>query len=215
MKSYVITIMSNPKSVAVAERCINSMPEHNVQKFKAVTPKDNPKKIFENNGFQVEDFMERYSHLESCMSAFLSHFSLWQKCIDDNEEYQIFEHDAFAVQKIPEFINYDKVISLGQPSYGKYKTPSFLGAGPLTSKRYFPGAHAYRLKPAGAKELVAATKFRTGPTDVWLNLDRFPWLEEYYPWPVVAKDNFTTIQKEAGCLAKHNWKGGLGYEILR
>lgn len=215
MKSFVITIKSNPKSVAVAQRCIDSMPEHKVEMFSAITPADDPHRIFEAEGLPLTNFVEKYSYLESCMSAFLSHYQLWKMCADSKTETQIFEHDAVAIDKIPEFINYDKVISLGKPSYGRFNVPSSLGPGPLVSKRYFPGAHAYRLKPAGARILIEEAKKSGGPTDIFLHVDRFPFLQEYYPWPVAAKDNFTTIQKTEGCLAKHNWKEGLAYEIIR
>jgi hypothetical protein len=47
---------------------------------------------------------------------------------------------------------------------------------------------------------------------VYLNLDTFPWLQEWYPFVAEARDTFTTIQVEEGCLAKHNWKEG--YEII-
>ena len=43
------------------------------------------------------------------------------------------------------------------------------------------------------------------PTDIYLNINQFPWLEEYYPWPVEAKDTFSTIQHEGGCSAKHGY----------
>lgn len=215
MKSFVITIKSNPKSVEAAERCIKSMPEHNVQMFDAITPNDNPLQLLKEKSIPIEKFHERYSYLESCVSAFLSHHTLWENCVNDNEEYQIFEHDAVAVNSVPSFINYDKIISLGQPSYGRYNTPTYLGAGPLVSKRYFPGAHAYRLKPKGAEQLIKVARTKAGPTDIFLHVEHFPWLQEFYPWPVVAKDYFTTIQKTEGCLAKHNWKDGANYEILR
>ena len=87
-----------------------------------------------------------------------------------------------------------------------------IGVGPLSSKRYFPGAHAYRLKPIGAKTLLSRVQTDARPTDIYLNVDCFPWLEEYYPWPVVVKESFTTIQKLEGCVAKHGYKGG--YEIV-
>jgi hypothetical protein len=45
---------------------------------------------------------------------------------------------------------------------------------------------------------------RQGPTDVFLNLNSFAFLQEFYPWPVEARDSFTTIQSEIGCRAKHN-----------
>jgi len=47
------------------------------------------------------------------------------------------------------------------------------------------------------------------PTDIYLNVLNFPWLEEYYPWPVRVDDSFTTIQETAGCRAKHNFKKGI------
>ena len=50
------------------------------------------------------------------------------------------------------------------------------------------------------------------PTDVYLNIDTFPFLQEYYPWPVEARDSFTTIQSEMGCKAKHNFNEK--YEIV-
>ena len=44
---------------------------------------------------------------------------------------------------------------------------------------------------------------RGAPTDVFLNIETFPFLEEYYPWPVEVRETFTTIQRKEGCLAKH------------
>lgn len=80
------------------------------------------------------------------------------------------------------------------------------------SKRYFPGAHAYRITPAGARALVEQARRHARPTDVFLHTDTFPFLQEFYPWPVEARDSFTTIQSEAGCLAKHSY--GDTYEIV-
>ena len=215
MKSFVITIMDNPRSVASAERCIKSTKEFGTVMSPAITPKDNPHKIFEEEGLPVENFVEKYSYLESCMSAFLSHYSIWKICVQTKTEMQIFEHDAVAVGNLPEFINHKGCISLGQPSYGKFNYPEGLGPVDLMSKQYFPGAHAYRVNPSAARVLIRQAKIDACPTDIFLHNDRFSFLEEYYPWPVVAKDSFTTIQKEEGCLAKHNWRGGKKYEILR
>ena len=205
MKAYVITIKDLDQSVKSAQRCIQSAIPLKVEMFDAITPKDNPREILEQEGIPLDTFREKYSYLDNCISAFLSHYSLWKKCVEDNEEYIIFEHDAFVVNTIPEFINYNKVINLGAPSYGSWLTPRHLGVNPLTSKKYFPGAHAYRLKPKGAKELIARAKIDACTTDVFLRLDRFSWLEEYYPWPVIAKDEFTTLQNDNGIQAKHGY----------
>lgn len=213
MKSYVITIQSIPQSVKSAKRCIDSMLEFDVQMFDAITPEKNPEKIAEEKKIPTGLFKNKFSNYEKCLSAFLSHHSLWELCARTNEEIQIFEHDAVCVGTIPRWINYYGCISLGAPSYGNYKTPPAIGVNNLTSKPYFPGAHAYRLKPGAARALIAAAKTIASPTDVFLNNQTFEWLEEYYPWPVIAKDSFTTIQKETGCLAKHNYNPET-YEIL-
>lgn len=212
MKSFVITIKPLEQSVKVAQRCIDSMPEYDVQMFSAVTPNDNPTEILNSKEIPSNGFGEVYSYPDKCISAFLSHHSLWEQCVKDNEEYQIFEHDAIAVSDVPRYISYKHCVSIGAPSYGKYKLPEMLGTSSLFSKPWFPGAHAYRLKPSGAKLLIERAKIDAAPTDVFLNLERFPWLQEYYPWPVEAKDTFSTIQKTQGCLAKHSYKEG--YELL-
>lgn len=215
MKSYVITIMDNQRSVESAERCIDSGAQHGVaiEMWPAITPNNTDiMKLAETQGIGVDGFRGKYSRFENCVAAFLSHFSLWGQCYISNEEHQIFEHDAVIVSRIPEFIKHQGCISLGKPSYGRYNDPLVLAVNPLTSKRYFPGAHAYRVNPKGAKQLLAQAKVRALPTDVFLHLDTFPWLEEYYPWPVEAMDTFTTIQKVEGCLAKHSYKKG--YQII-
>lgn len=214
MKSFVITMLDKKKSIEAADRCIDSGVKQGltIQYFRALTPKDPIDQLLKAQGLAKDGFREKFSRLDNCIAAFLSHYALWTQCAAGKEEFQIFEHDAVIVAPIPEFINYQGCISLGKPSYGKYNDPLQIGTNPLTSKRYFPGAHAYRLKPAAARLLVAQAKVKARPTDVFLNLDTFAWLEEYYPWPVEAHDSFSTIQRTEGCLAKHNYSDK--YEII-
>ena len=213
-QAYVITILDNPKSVEVADRCIISAEQQNIEchRWPATTPKNNIYGLYEKEGIPGEGFVEVYSRLENCMAAFFSHYRLWHHCVELNHEITIFEHDAIVVDRIPDFINFKGCINLGKPSYGKYNTPKKLGVNPLTSKRYFPGAHAYRINPVGAKMLIAQAKVVAMTTDVYLDINTFPWLEEYYPWPAEAKDTFTTIQNTKGCLAKHGYNEA--YEII-
>ena len=213
MKAYVITIMDNIRSVQVADRCIKSGKKFNldIQKFEAITPRSNPSKILAERGINPAGFTEIYSRTPNCMSAFLSHHTLWQKAIDENENILILEHDAVIKDYIPE-VPFTGCISLGKPSYGKFNTPPVIGVNSLTSKKYFPGAHAYIVSPYGAKKLIAHAKENARPTDVFLNIDSFPFLQEYYPWPVEVNDSFSTIQNQIGCIAKHNY--GETYEII-
>ena len=217
MKHYVITILDNPRSVEVAQRCIDSGMDNSmhIEMWAATTPKDNLTKLMVTEGIDPQGFEERWSRQPNCMAAFMSHYSLWKHCVEINEEVTIFEHDAWIVSPIPENLIYRGCISFGQPSYGQWNDPIRLGVNNLTSKRYFPGAHAYRIKPNIAQLMIDEAKLHAQPTDIFLSLDRFPFLEEYYPWPVIARDSFTTIQNENGIKAKHSYvKYGGKYEII-
>lgn len=217
MKNFVIGIIDNPKSVAAAERCMWSGERYGskINMFKAITPKDDPVKIAEKEGINVKGFEEVYSRFENCLSAFLSHFTLWKQCLESKEVYTIFEHDAILEDAIPNK-PFTGVMNIGKPSYGKWNTPSHLGVGPLITKRYFPGAHAYQVEPRGASALInIARDNRAKPTDVFLHLDTFPWLQEHYPFIAKADDSFTTIQVERGCLAKHNYNEDYKIETIK
>ena len=216
MKSYVITILDNEKSVNSANRCIASAKRVGVtvEKFKAITPKDNPLVIAKKEGIDPRGLKEVYSRFENCLSAFLSHYSLWMMCSKQNETFIIFEHDAVVINELPTNHLIKGCVNLGMPSYGKWNQPNTFGMGPLTTKRYFPGAHAYMVNKRGADALIKQAKEIAKPTDVFLNIDTFPWLQEYYPFPAKADDSFTTIQNQAGCLAKHNYGEGYGIENI-
>ena len=215
MKNFVITIIDNEKSEKAAERCITSGYQHGglvIGKWKATTPNDDIQKIIKDEKINTAYMDEVYSRTPNCIAAFLSHFSLWKLSVESKEEITIFEHDAVCTNNIPTVLNYNGVISLGAPSYGKFNTPRSFGVVPLTSKPYFPGAHAYRVKPAGAQMLIDQARMEARPTDVFLNINTFPFLQEFYPWPVDARDSFTTIQNPVGCKAKHNYNEK--YEIV-
>ena len=215
MKAYVITIMDNEKSVIAAQRCIKSakLYDVNVEMWPATTPKDDPYKLFEAKGLPHDKFEEKYSRKLNCMSAFLSHHSLWEESALRNETIMIFEHDAHITGMPPIRANFQSVITFSKPSYGQFITPSTIGVNPLTQKTYFGGAHGYMVKPHGAKMLMDAAKKVAGPTDVFLNIQFFPSLEEFFPWTCEARDNFSTIQNEMGVQSKHNFQSLKSYGI--
>lgn len=214
MRCFVITMADNQHSVNYSKRCIESGAKYGVQVFAhaAFTPANNPAKIAEVHGIRTDTFRERFSRFENALAAFLSHYTLWRAAVDMNDEVLILEHDAVFRGPIPNLSNYDGCISFGAPSYGKFNTPATIGVNKLTSKPYFPGAHAYLVRADRAKQLIDRASVDACPTDVYLHIQRFPFLQEYYPWPVEAHDNFTTIQNEIGCRAKHRY--GPGYQIL-
>lgn len=211
MKSYVITITTLKNSLEVANRCIESGKKFgiNIEMFSAITPKDKVYEIASKEGINISAFDERFSRKENAIACFLSHYSLWKKCVESNENIFILEHDAVITNKIDLNIQFKGVLSLGKPSYGKFATPG-RGINRLTSKDYLPGAHAYMINPMAAAALINRSKIKAIPTDVFIDRRTFPWIEEFYPWPVEVQDSFSTVQKLSGCIAKHNYKEGFG-----
>lgn len=214
LKAHVITLMDMPRSVEVAERCIESGARFKtkVEHFHAFTPKDKPEALMRERGFPFKDGRmwgngssnkTPFARRDCALACFLSHSAIWALAAKDTTPYLILEHDAVFVARIPGPDMFHGVCNIGHPSFGAYETPED-GMGPLVSKRYFPGAHGYVVTPRGAKDLLARARIETAPTDVFLHRLRFPWLTEFYPWPIVCDDTFSTIQLDAGCKAKHN-----------
>ena len=217
MKASVITIIDNDRSRIAADRCIQSAARNglHVDYFKAFVPTDSPMKIASDEQIPIDLFEEKYSRFNNCLAAFLSHYWLWKMTAVGTHPHVIFEHDAVATSPIPTNLTGD-IVNLGKPSYGKFNTPTTLGEGPLMSKQYFPGAHAYYITPKGAQQLVDKAKTHAGPTDIFINNNNFNNLKEYYPWCAEARDSFTTIQNETGCQAKYNYKKNpTKYEFLK
>ena len=194
--NYVIAIQDNERSVNIANRCIKSAAKHGttVEMFSAVTPRNTDiYKLAEQEGISPNGFSEVYSRLDNCIAAFLSHYSIWKLAAEASQPVTIFEHDAVVVDYIDN-VQFDRVVTLGKPSYGKHVQAPILGLGSLISKQYLPGAHAYIVSPIAAKKMIKRAKIDAGPTDVWIHNERFDFIQEYYPWCCEAKDNFSTIQ---------------------
>lgn len=206
MLAAVITLTGLKESVQCAERCIRSGKKHGIEieKYNAVTS-DESQGLRESRGIPLDGFRGKWSYLDKVVGCFMSHYTLWEHCYNSNEEVLIFEHDAVIVGDIPR-VAYTGVLSFGKPSYGNYNRPPKLGVNKLCSKQYFPGAHAYMVKPSAAKILIEEAKKSACPADVFLHNNRFGFLEEYYPWPVEARDAFTTVQNVNGIQAKHSYR---------
>ena len=205
MRAFVIYVPIE-ESEQCAKRCIQSASQFGlkVEKFRGVTPADHPLQLAQEMNIPLNNFKEKYSRYENCVAAFLSHHRLWQWCVHNDEEVLIFEHDAVITDPIPD-VPHRGVLSYGHPSYGKWVTPSTLGVNKLISKQYLPGAHAYRVKPFAARTLMEGALNFAGPTDIFIRNELFPFIDEYYPWPVKVKESFSTIQNETGCQAKHGY----------
>lgn len=208
MKSHVITILDLPRSVAAAEQCQDSAATFGlmVEQFPAVTPKSDLEVLAGSVGVSLEGFKNNpYSREAPCIACFLSHHRLWRRCLESLEPILILEHDSAQITALPKIGADVWACNLGAPSFGRFHAPP-PGFSPLQSKpppHYLPGAHAYYITPDAARSFLRYAEFQAEPTDVFLNRIRFPFFQEYYPWPFTCRDSFTTIQRPEGCKAKH------------
>jgi GR25 family glycosyltransferase involved in LPS biosynthesis len=213
LKTYIITILdeSSPahdQSIAAAKRCQDSLKQYGLSGYE-LFPAFTPESPVVKEKLQDTQFMRgfhkdsKYSRMERCVAAHMSHRTLWEECSVGDTDYLILEHDAVMTNPIPDYLKFDFIMNVGRPSYGKFHLSSRTGNQPLFSKKYFPGAHAYMMSPSGARRVIRESFGIGGPTDTFLDIRRFSFLEEYNPWFFRADDRFSSIQKERGCAAKH------------
>lgn len=209
MKGYVVTIMSLPDSVKVAERCIETGKQFNIdiEMVPAIT-KENSFDELKNEGLKMAKYDKSFSNVGAVMGNFVTQYRIWNMIIKSGEPGIVFEHDAVVVAAIPDLESKGDIINLAKPSYGRFNTKNKPGVYPMFSKNggYIPGAHSYYVTPKGAAQLInVAKKKGASPCDIFLNRTNFPGIMEVYPWPAEAHDSFSTIQNEKGCKAKHNY----------
>jgi GR25 family glycosyltransferase involved in LPS biosynthesis len=189
MKGYVITLRNSTVSVGCATTAIKSSIQvgntFDVEKYTAVTPE------------QVDSLMRQYklkwtypwdqptvdfgsgmllSPYETAdpkkrIACFLSHYQLWEHCVQVNEPIFVFEHDAVFVRKVStdDLVrsNY-KIIGLNNPIGATRKSQVFhqmvqnspLDIVPVPKidddkiPQGLAGNSAYFIKPSGASKLI-------------------------------------------------------------
>ena len=195
MKTFVITLLGNTDSVRSAQQTIESAKsvgyDEPIEMFEAILPDD------WHQILPFEHTFGNYARPDNVGACFASHYLLWKECVKLNEPILILEHDAIFVDNIPN-IDFDMCINFGRPSYIRpdhmiYVEPK---DGVQTLHQFnFLGHHGYALKPAAAEIFCRDVETRIlSANDVWMNIEAYPWLQEYRPYPIHADTDFSTIQ---------------------
>ena len=228
MKGYVVTILQMPESVKIAERCVESGKQYNVDVeifpavFKDVALDELEKEglkiaTTDSEGKTLPSYKKKESNRGAVIGNFVSQYRIWQKILNSKEPGIVLEHDAVFIGPVPNLDGEGDIINIGKPSYGGFKKMKKDGVYPMFSKPggYIPGAHGYYVTPTGAEQLIAKAKeLGASPCDLYLNNKIFPDIKEIWPQVVEARDEFTTIQYELGCGAKHNYVNNKNYRII-
>ena len=193
INAYCITIISDSFSNVCYDTVVQSSKgvgnKFKIEKFSASVPKFtdshmrylnlewtypwDSEKIDLKSGLTLKPYPTAVR--EKRIACFLSHYRLWEKCINDDEPILILEHDAYFEKKLdPQYIidsEYD-IIGINDPRGATRKSKEYYDKVTSSVKPIIPvpridsfnvpqglaGNSAYIIKPSGAKQLIDATK---------------------------------------------------------
>ena len=160
MKSFIIRLSAFDNSIQWASRAYNSGKKHNWDinyhegtNGQLVSLEDF--NLFPNTRFRKGARRLQRAGVRGC---FLSHFSLWKKCMELNVPICILEHDVTIQQQFPA-VQFTDILKFATGPQGKM----------LYMGNWFAGAMAYCVTPSGASKLVHfAEQHGAMPADVML-----------------------------------------------
>jgi len=177
IKSFVIRKPNDDLSERLADECIESAKQFGIHPEKVSGVYSDHDFLLAKKGvspfFKMKESKKNNPGIKGC---FLSHFLLWEKCIELNEPIIIFEHDGLMIRPLPDNIEnmFTHILLLDYASRlenyeGIVKTDSELKItnfdrilGPMKyksiNKTHFRGSHAHMVKPLGAKTLIESSK---------------------------------------------------------
>ena len=214
MDAFVITLLGNPSSKRMAERCIASanLP---ILMFPATTP------TTVDLAMNIRDLHwtwgKGYQHMQhkpyggddaARRACFMSHYRLWEYCAACSEPVLILEHDAYFVRPFEPF-EFQSICMINDPANATPKgvwwsqqmaergpgvwpkTPVFDDSRPDG----LAGNSAYVIKPEAARRLLELTReVGAWPNDALICRQFFPDLEECYPFVTEVRSEGSTIQ---------------------
>lgn len=159
-KAFVIAIKGHPVSESQLQSCINSAKEFNwnVEVFWGINGKTITQETWTTEKL-VPRFDKPTMGKPGVQGCFLSHYTLWKKCIELNEPIIILEHDAIIQQPWETLDLTNSIIKLHR-HYSEKNIRSDPDSG-FWSK----SGHAYCLAPIHAKTLIEFVK-RVGAYEV-------------------------------------------------
>jgi GR25 family glycosyltransferase involved in LPS biosynthesis len=174
MKFKIIRLKNNTISEKHAVECIEQAKTFgiDVEYFDAINGLEYQQHLDKLNLKPKYKFKKGRAGVYGC---FLSHYYLWQTCVNDNVPYLILEHDGYFIKPLPSdaldhFADVLKLDGLDPYSkhyqdelenekdlnltYKKYYNPSAKFLHKNETGNYMKGAYGYIIKPHAAKRIV-------------------------------------------------------------
>lgn len=216
-RAYIIHLPNNPISQKYTKECVEScervgMPYELYEAFDGTGNMiRTPDHCKDKSWLKTIKVMDH--HLSSGeVACFLSHLTLWMKCIEEDRPIVILEHDAIMLRPFMDFAAYNNIVYLGSKEQymDGWKVHPIPMQSILNINYLFIGrAHAYAIDPQIAKNMVAKV-FSEGISnslDIWLRADTFGMVQlGLYAYDQVNEfgDKDTTILERKGDIPINN-----------
>lgn len=197
---YCIYKKNDIRSEDLLQECINSATEFNLLVIPFAGIYTDIRSLINKKNLKINPLGKHKIKTDGVLGCFLSHFSLWQKCVNLNTPIGVCEYDAKFINGLPEntlefftdYLNldYNRHLYLDKLDHDyksivvndktAFKVNALVETN-IESKEKKPfkyinnnhikGAFGYIIKPTGAKKLIEATqKFGILPADIQPNL---------------------------------------------
>ena len=149
IKAYAITLANNNHASKLYNDCVDSGNSYkwDIQKWPAVNGQTLTPGHFSQLKLKLNSDTKIARRL-GAQGCFLSHWALWNYCIEINQPIIILESDAIIQAPVPEFDPAQGILKLHQDRGTK------VGASGTWSK----GAHGYIIAPEHADQIITAIK---------------------------------------------------------
>ena len=218
LKAYIIHLPNNPISQKYTKQCVEScekvgQPYELFEAFDGTSGKDikTPEQMKGESWLKALKVSDH--HLSTGeVACFLSHVSLWMKCIQEDRPIVILEHDSIMVEPFLEFMAYNNIVYLGSKEQymdGWPVLPIPMQASLNINYLFIGRAHAYAIDPQIAKNMISRV-FAEGISnslDIWLRADTFGMVQlGFYAYDQVNEfgDKDTTILERKGDIPINN-----------
>jgi hypothetical protein len=161
--AYIITLQGNSTSEALSARCAASceavgQPHHVWEAFDGIeNPIRVPSHSEHSDLIQMVKVTDHYL-TRGEVACFLSHLSLWRRCVLIDQPIVILEHDAVMTQAFETFDKFNSIIYLGGAEWSQWNWPQ-LPIPPHGTEgpnvHFICRAHAYAIDPAMAKNMIS------------------------------------------------------------
>ncbi len=224
MKAFVITLFGHPYSESVSKRCIQTARDVGgieVERFKAID-KSMAETVMKQNGLRwtwANDNTDETvcpitllsqrpyygANLQAKIGCAMSHYLLWQTCVELGEAILILEHDAVFIRELPAF-EWDGICQINDPrgstKRGAWWSDRMASRGPgVFTKTHvlhdsvpdgLAGNSAYVIKPDAAERMVSlCQRIGVWPNDALMCRQLID-LQELYPFVTHTEQSVST-----------------------